>query len=123
MPTITVRLDDGKTGGTGTKRLTFRPRQPFVDGDTIVTPDIFSKTVTRNTATTVTLRPGPWQVSGISNQNPIPFDVGTDDADLKDLISLSISGVVPSTATLTEIVNAWLAAHPAGSTYDGGIDE
>lgn len=114
MPTITVKLDDGEVGGTGTKRLTFRPRQPFIDGDTIVTPDRFSKVVTRNTATTVTLRPGPWQVSGIGNQNPIPFDVGTDDANLKDLISLSISGVVPSTATLTEIVNAWLAEHGGG---------
>lgn len=25
MPTITVKLDDGEVGGTGTKRLTFRP--------------------------------------------------------------------------------------------------
>lgn len=114
MPTITVKLDDGEVGGTGTKRLTFRPRQPFIDGDTIVTPDRFSKVVTRNTATTVTLRSGPWQVSGINNQTPIPFDVGTADADLKDLITLSISGVVPSTATLTEIVNAWLAEHGGG---------
>ena len=114
MPTITVKLDDGETGGTGTKRLTFRPRQPFIDGDTIVTPDRFSKVVTRNTATTVTLRSGPWQVSGINNQNPIPFDVGSSDANLKDLISLSISGVVPSTVSLTEIVNAWLAEHGSG---------
>lgn len=124
MPTITVKLDDGEVGGTGTKRLTFRPRQPFVDGDTIVTPDRIEQTFTRNTAATVALRPGPWQVTGINGATPIPFDVGSTDDALTNLITLTIAGgAIPSAATITDAVNAYLAAHPADSTYDGGIDE
>ena len=112
MPTITVLLGAGEVGKTGTRRLKFYPRQPFTSGSAIIPVDrVGPKVFTRDVAGTVSLATGPWMVLGLDGAKPIYFDVGTDDADLKDLISLTISGTIPTTATLTEIVNAWMAEH------------
>ncbi|MGC5258406.1 hypothetical protein ACPXCG_18855 [Gordonia sp. DT218] len=111
MPDITVIADEGMVGSSGTVRLVFRARAPYYDGDVLVKPRGIAKDFAYNVAKTVSLRPGPWQVSGIG-KTAVYFDVGETATTLKALIetNLDIPGTAP-TATLSQAVEAWMAAN------------
>lgn len=120
MTAITVTVDDGLVLDSSKEvTLRFRPRGVFFDGDTIVTPVGWRRIQCPvDTPTVVELRPGPWEVGGLT-KSPIPFEVGVTDANLKTLIeaNISIPSGTPQTK-LTEIVEAWLAEHAATSGVD-----
>ncbi|UUG69887.1 hypothetical protein SEA_MORKIE_26 [Gordonia phage Morkie] len=107
MPTITFTID-GPPGNAGYVR--FVPRGEFTtpDGDLVTeTPSMRRIAYQTNVPSTVQLPPGPWGVAGLAGGNPLPIDVGTVDADLKDLIVFGIPAGAPVT-TLAQAVTAWM---------------
>ncbi|AMS03269.1 tail protein [Gordonia phage Lucky10] len=110
MPTITFTID-GPPGNAGYVR--FVPRGEFTtpDGDLVTeTPSMRRIAYQTNVPSTVQLPPGPWGVAGLAGGNPLPIDVGTADADLKDLIVFGIPAGAPAT-TLAQAVATWLEAN------------
>jgi lysophospholipase L1-like esterase len=110
MPTVTFTVE-GPAGGSGS--LWFKPRENFTTADgEIVTPKDAQRTVpyTVNVQSSVVLPTGPWQVSGLATQNPLPFDVDSIGGDLKDLIVFPIPPKAPAT-TLAQAVSSWMDAN------------
>ncbi|MDJ0010083.1 hypothetical protein [Gordonia alkanivorans] len=110
MPTITFTID-GPPGNAG--ELRFVPRGPFTTPDgKVVSPASSMRRVAYQVGTpaTVDLPQGPWTVAGLTGGNPLPIDVGTSNALLKDLIVFSLPNNAPAT-TLAEAVSAWMAVN------------
>ncbi len=106
MPTITFTVD-GPAGKGGTAR--FEPRAMFEADGKLVTSWASPRLVkyTNNTAVSVVLPEGPWKVGGLSGGQPLPIDVGSVNADLKDLIVFNLPPSAPAT-TLSQAVAAWM---------------
>lgn len=106
MPTISFTVD-GPAGKGGTAR--FEPRAMFEADGKLVTSWASPRLVkyTNNTAVSVVLPEGPWKVGGLSGGQPLPIDVGSVNADLKDLIVFNLPPSAPAT-TLSQAVAAWM---------------
>jgi len=106
MPTITFTVD-GPAGKGGTAR--FEPRAMFEADGKLVTSWASPRLVkyTNNTAVSVVLPEGPWKVGGLSGGQPLPIDVGSTNANLKDLIVFNLPPSAPAT-TLSQAVAAWM---------------
>ncbi|MDT0223452.1 hypothetical protein [Gordonia sp. AC31] len=106
MPTITFTVD-GPAGKGGTAR--FEPRAMFEADGKLVTSWASPRLVkyTNNTPVSVVLPEGPWKVGGLSGGQPLPIDVGSVNADLKDLIVFNLPPSAPAT-TLSQAVAAWM---------------
>ena len=107
MPTITFTVE-GPGDGTGTLRFRARENYTNSDGEIVTTRDSLRIVAyTTNVQTSVVLPTGPWEVSGLATKVPVPFDVGSSNANLKDLIVFPIPANAPAT-TLSQAVAAWM---------------
>lgn len=120
MSTITVLLDDGIVGNSGAKTLHFQLRSAIINGGTTNYQREWTKTFTDNVSDTIELIDGQWQVTGLIPGRTIAFTVD-GDADFVDLIATNLN--IPANTpvvTITQAVNAWLAAHVDTGGGGGG---